>query len=148
MFLQCMLILYSCFAFMSIAFATVLQSNLRFMKGAQIMYQIFARLMEDKGITPYRVSKETGVSQSVLSDWKRGRCVPKIDKLQKIADYFNVTIDYLMGVDRPGKEKIPDNQPEISGVYLSFAKDAQDKGIDPDDIRLAIETIERLKKRK
>lgn len=133
---------------MSIAFATVLQSNLHFMKGAQIMYQIFARLMEDKGITPYRVSKETGVSQSVLSDWKRGRCVPKIDKLQKIADYFNVTIDYLMGVDRPGKEKIPDNQPEISGVYLSFAKDAQDKGIDPDDIRLAIETIERLKKRK
>ena len=46
--------------------------------------------------TAYAVSKETGISQSVLSDWKRGRSNPKVDKLQKLADYFGVSIEYFL----------------------------------------------------
>lgn len=65
------------------------------------MYEIFSKLLQLKGVTPYKVSKETGVSQSTLSDWKRGLSTPKQDKLQKIADYFNVSLEYLM----TGKEK-------------------------------------------
>lgn len=60
------------------------------------MYEIFSNLLQKHGVTAYKVSKETGVSQSTLSDWKRGISTPKQDKLQKIADYFGVTIDYLM----------------------------------------------------
>lgn len=60
------------------------------------MYEIFSDLLQKYGVTPYKVSKKTGVSQSTLSDWKRGISTPKQDKLQKIADYFGVTIDYLM----------------------------------------------------
>lgn len=65
------------------------------------MYENFSKLLQLKGVTPYKVSKETGVSQSTLSDWKRGLSTPKQDKLQKIADYFNVSLEYLM----TGKEK-------------------------------------------
>ncbi len=65
------------------------------------MYENFSKLLQLKGVTPYKVSKETGVSQSTLSDWKRGLSAPKQDKLQKIADYFNVSLEYLM----TGKEK-------------------------------------------
>jgi transcriptional regulator with XRE-family HTH domain len=61
------------------------------------MYEIFAQLLDKQGITPYRVHKETGVPQSTLSDWKNGKGTPKIDKLQKIADYFDVSVDYLIG---------------------------------------------------
>ena len=61
------------------------------------MYEIFARLIEERGLSAYKVSKDTGISQATLSDWKRGRCTPKMDKLQKLADYFHVSIDYLMG---------------------------------------------------
>lgn len=60
------------------------------------MYEIFSKLLQKHGVTPYKVSKETGVSQSTLSDWKRGLSTPKLDKLQKIADYFGVTVNYLM----------------------------------------------------
>ena len=60
------------------------------------MYEIFSELLQKYGVTPYKVSKETGVSQSTLSDWKRGLSTPKLDKLQKIADYFGVTVNYLM----------------------------------------------------
>lgn len=68
------------------------------------MYEIFSKLLQIHGITPYKVSKETGVSQSTLSDWKRGISTPKQDKLQKIADYLGVSLDYLM----TGEEKEAD----------------------------------------
>ena len=60
------------------------------------MYEIFENLMKEHGVTAYKVSKETGISTSTLSDWKKGRSTPKQDKLQKIADFFNVTVDYLL----------------------------------------------------
>lgn len=63
------------------------------------MYEIFEQLLQLKGVSAYQVSKETGVSQQTLSCWKKGKYTPKQDKLQKIADYFGVSIDYLMGND-------------------------------------------------
>ena len=52
------------------------------------MYEIFSKLLQENGVTPYKVSKETGVSQSTLSDWKRGVSTPKIYKeLQIISEY-------------------------------------------------------------
>ncbi len=63
------------------------------------MYERFAALAEQKGVTPYRVSKETGISQATLSDWKRGRCVPKADKLRQLADYFGVPMEDLLEPD-------------------------------------------------
>lgn len=61
------------------------------------MYDIFEKLMEEHGVTAYRVAKETGIATSTLSDWKKGRSIPKQDKLQKIADYFGVSLAYLTG---------------------------------------------------
>lgn len=61
------------------------------------MYEIFERLLKETGITAYKVSKDTGISQTTLSDWKRGRSVPKTEKLQIIADYFDVSLDFLLG---------------------------------------------------
>ena len=60
------------------------------------MYEIFSNLLQKYGVTAYKVSKETGVSQSTLSDWKRGISTPKQDKLQKIADYFGISLTYLL----------------------------------------------------
>lgn len=48
------------------------------------MYEIFAQLLEKYNVTPYKVSKETGVAQTTLSDWKRGRSTPKSDNRKKL----------------------------------------------------------------
>ncbi|OUQ21451.1 transcriptional regulator [Lachnoclostridium sp. An14] len=70
------------------------------------MYEIFEQLLQKYGVTPYKVSKETGVSQSSLSDWKLGKITPKTSTLKKIADYFGVTVDYLMtGETSSGKKE-------------------------------------------
>ena len=70
------------------------------------MYEIFSNLLQKYGVTAYKVSKETGVSQSTLSDWKRGISTPKQDKLQKIADYFGVYLTYLL----TGNETVQKNE--------------------------------------
>ena len=73
------------------------------------MYDVFEQLLQKYGVTAYKVSKETGVTQSTLSDWKRGRSTPKSENMKKIADYFGVTVDYLMtGHDSEQKEKSPE----------------------------------------
>ena len=69
------------------------------------MYEIFEKLMKEFGYTAYKVSVETGIAQSTLSDWKKGKSIPKIDKIQKIADLFHVSVDYLMkGEEKDGGE--------------------------------------------
>ena len=60
------------------------------------MYNIFEDLCAKNGVTPYKVSKATGIATSTLSDWKKGISTPKQDKLMKIADYFGVSLEYLM----------------------------------------------------
>ncbi len=60
------------------------------------MYEKFAELLEKTNKTAYQVSKDTGIAQSVLSDWKNGRSNPKIDKLKILADYFGVSIEYFL----------------------------------------------------
>ena len=60
------------------------------------MYLKFVKLLQRDGITAYRVSKDTKISTSTLSDWKTGRSQPKLNKLQKIANYFNVPITYFI----------------------------------------------------
>lgn len=73
------------------------------------MYEVFEQLLQRYGVTSYKVAKETGVTQTALSNWKSGRSTPSTPTLQKIADYFGVTIDYLM----TGEEK-KDSAPELS----------------------------------
>lgn len=61
------------------------------------MYKRFEELCKERNVTPYKVSKATGISRSTLSDWKTGKSTPKADKLQMIADYFDVPIETFTG---------------------------------------------------
>ena len=74
------------------------------------MYEIFEQLLSKYGVTAYRVAKETGITTATLTNWKQGKYTPKQDKLQKIADYFGVSLDYLMtgNITEPVKEKAPE----------------------------------------
>lgn len=60
------------------------------------MYEKYAALRDAKGVTDYRVSEATGIPKSTFSDWKSGRSKPKTEKLQKIANYFGISVDDLL----------------------------------------------------
>lgn len=59
-------------------------------------YQNFEELCKQRNIKPNKVSKETGVSTATLTSWKQGKYTPKPNKLKLIADFFNVSLEFLM----------------------------------------------------
>jgi transcriptional regulator with XRE-family HTH domain len=77
------------------------------------MYSIFESLLEKHGVTAYKVAKATGITTSTLTSWKQGKYVPKPDKLQKIADYFGVSLGYLMGTEEEPNAVDKDNNPIV-----------------------------------
>ena len=99
------------------------------------MYEIFEKLCKERGVTPYRVSESTGIKTSSLSGWKAGKFTPKQEKLKKIADYFGVSIEYLM----TGEES------EAPRYYLNeeTSEIAQDL-YDRKDLRMLFDSVRRL----
>lgn len=59
-------------------------------------YEKYAEIRDSKGLSDYRVAQETGVSTATLTSWKKGLYTPKVDKLQKLADYLKVSIVELL----------------------------------------------------
>lgn len=60
------------------------------------MYSKYAKLRDERGLTDYAVSKETGIATATLSCWKNGEYKPKADKLLILAKFFGVSIESLL----------------------------------------------------
>ena len=74
------------------------------------MYEYFQRLLDKYNVTAYKVAKETGVTTSTLTNWKKGKYTPKPEKLQKIADYFGVPLSYLLSGKMDEETRTPNNE--------------------------------------
>ena len=76
----------------------------------------FVEMLQKKNCTPYRVAKETGISQGTMNEYSNGKKKPTIENLVKIADFLDVSVDFLLGrttnpeVNRsdPDTEKAPE----------------------------------------
>ena len=84
------------------------------------MYQMFEQLLQEKGVTPYRVHKETGVAQSTLSDWKTKGRLPSVENLVKIAKYLDVSVDKLIGQEN--KKPVIHVDDGLSSLEADFIK--------------------------
>lgn len=101
-------------------------------------------LRKIKGITQTQFAAEFNISSGTIAMWETGKRMPDSETLKRIAQYFNVSIDYLLD----NESSSPEGAEKLDDVYFSLAKEAQQSGIDPDDIRIAIETIKNMKNRK
>lgn len=50
-----------------------------------------------QGLSYRRMAEEMGVSHNTISDYRAGVCLPGAENLLKLADYFGVSTDYLLG---------------------------------------------------
>jgi transcriptional regulator with XRE-family HTH domain len=66
-------------------------------------------------LTQKQLAEKLGVSDSTLSYWERGDFEPDSESLLKLANIFDVTVDYLLGRNRFG------NTPELSENEIKFA---------------------------
>lgn len=92
------------------------------------IYDRYCEIRNSKGLKDSNVAAGTGIGKSTFSDWKSGRSQPKQDKLQKIADFLGVSVEYLM----TGKEK--EWEPELT------AKDERDIKKALDDFKKQLHT--------
>ena len=84
-------------------------------------YENFEKLCSERNVNPSKVSKATGISTATFTSWKQGKYTPKQDKLQLIADYFHVSIDYLM----TGKEpELKEFSSEMAHLVKQIRNDA------------------------
>lgn len=68
------------------------------------LYNTVIKLCEDKGISGYRLCKDTGIQPSLLTDLKMGRQKSlNATNANKIANYFGVSVNYLLGKEQQKK---------------------------------------------
>lgn len=118
------------------------------------MYEVFEKLLQKFGVTTYQVSKSTGISQSTFSNWKARRNLIRGDKAKKIADYFGVSVDYLMtGRERENEPKyyLNDETTQVAQeifenkelrVLFDAARDAK-----PEDLKTTYDMLMALKRK-
>ena len=55
-------------------------------------------LLKEKGITSYKLATDLGISKSVVHYWINGKTTPNADYIIKLALYFSVSSDFLLGL--------------------------------------------------
>lgn len=63
-----------------------------------------SELRNEKGLTQREIAKIFNVSQGTYNNWENGKTQPSIEQLVAIADFFGVSIDYLVG--REGEDGV------------------------------------------
>lgn len=81
------------------------------------------------GLSPNSVAKELGISSGTVTWWKKGK-VPYPATAQKIADYFGVSVNYLLGYEEIKKAPEEDDLSEGEKLLLDlFRQIPQDKQV-------------------
>ncbi len=63
----------------------------------KIFSERLLELRKEKGLSQAKLAMELDISFSVVCYWETNRSEPTAPNLVKIADYFNVSVDYLLG---------------------------------------------------
>ena len=82
-----------------------------------------AKLREKRGLTQGNLAEKIGISRASLSHYETNRREPDYDTLEKIADFFNVSVDYLLGrTERPEVVLDDDIREFVASLELSDEK--------------------------
>lgn len=92
-----------------------------------MFYDIYVLLCKEIGKKPSAVAQELGINKSNVTNWKNNGCTPRGATLTKIADYFGVSIDFLLDNERKNSIskqnhvaiKFPDNCKKNEPLMLS-----------------------------
>ena len=78
------------------------------------IYERIESLRKSQGLSQGKLEKQLGFSNGSISKWKNS--TPKVERLQKLADFFGVSVEYLMtGKEDEQKEK--DNTDDLKQKY-------------------------------
>jgi transcriptional regulator with XRE-family HTH domain len=110
------------------------------------MYEIFQKLLELHNVTTADVCKATGISQSVMSNWKKRRNNLSAENARVVADYFDVSIEYLLTGKESEKEYYLDKE---AAEYAEFLRNNPEykvlfdasRNVKKEDVKKALKAI-------
>ena len=122
------------------------------------IYERYCKLRDERGMKDADVAKATGIGKSTFSDFKSGRSVPKMDKLQKIADLFDVSVavflkdDIEAQVHKNIQSYLYYRNSDTAAVAQDIFEDSDLRALfdaakdsRPQDLQMAAELLRRLK---
>lgn len=95
-----------------------------------MFFDTFQALCEEKGVSCTRAAKEMGLSNSITTKWRKTGATPGGETLEKVAAYFGVSTDYLLGKEKlpapeGGQDVIDDIDIAFYGQYRQLDEDAK-----------------------
>ena len=85
-------------------------------------------LREDMDLRQIDVAKSTGIDQKTLSNYETGRTNPDSEAIIKLADFFDVSTDYLLGrsvKNKPSAETLIKRLAKIQAEFSEIMKDIE-----------------------
>ena len=62
-----------------------------------MMQNNLRKLRKEKGLSQIAVQMKTGIEQALISKYENGERVPPTETLMQLADFYGVSMDYIMG---------------------------------------------------
>lgn len=88
---------------------------------------IILKLLDEKHLKQKDLTDYLRISKNAFTNWKNGSNVSYIKHLPQIADFFEVSVDYLLGKEKSPVEKLGDLQFALSGEVRDLTdEEAQD----------------------
>ncbi|MBQ6727616.1 MAG: helix-turn-helix transcriptional regulator [Clostridia bacterium] len=91
-----------------------------------------SEIRRQEGITQKQLAVALNVSSGNLCDWEKGRSEPDIERLIKLADYFDVSIDVLVGRETTAQEESLQRtlRERLLACYNKMSDDEKEKLVD------------------
>ncbi|OJU13647.1 MAG: hypothetical protein BGN88_06535 [Clostridiales bacterium 43-6] len=84
-------------------------------------------LIQMKGIKDKDFLDDVGLNLTLLSDWKAGRNKSYLKHINKIAAYFDVSTDYLLG--NTSTKALPEDLEQLISLYSELSKEDKEQAI-------------------
>jgi transcriptional regulator with XRE-family HTH domain len=101
------------------------------------MHERLAKLRKGKKLTQEQLAKNVGITRSALSQYETGARTPDYEIVQRLAEYFDVSIDYLVG--RTGEPKTMNDKTEKHPAEK--LREYIDMGMSNDDIKKRMDFV-------
>jgi len=108
-------------------------------------------LRRQRGLTQRQLAAAFGFASSTIAMYESGRRTPDLDTLSRLADFFAVSIDFLVR-DQPALDPLPTDLQafvarESSLPYLLLAKELAEQHLDPEEVRELSQVLKRFTRR-
>lgn len=111
-----------------------------------MFYDVFKQLCKEKNVSPSKAATEMGMNRSAVTFWKNETYNPSHDSLIKIANYFGVTVDYLVAEDNSAACALPNYQKlRLAQHYLKKSDAEMVKLLKDNGINAGTENYQHMK---